>query len=205
MRTHGAKVDTPTQTITRILQPKHERNDPNSPSTRVEFNSTHVIKNENAQHHRSSRPLPFNRQWYRPNGAGGQDGHDTADLRQCSFIFKAAKFRATEVQPRCTIFFEGEWKNANVYDYCVIMAENSDEDVQVTFYLTDAHEMNWVTETMDSAFFNRTETDKLFRLMNSNNDVRGQNVGRFRVDFHHWQPRHAEIFVFSFTPVRGRG
>ena len=119
-------------------------------------------------------------------------------------FFKAAKFRATEVQPRCTIFFEGEWKNANVYDYCVIMAENCDEDVQVTFYLTDAHEMNWVTEFLDSAFFNRTETDKLFRLMNSNNDVRGQNVGRFRVDFHHWQPRHADIFVFSFTPIRAQ-
>jgi hypothetical protein len=120
-------------------------------------------------------------------------------------FFKAAKFRATEVQPRCTIFFEGEWKNENVYDYCVIMAENSDEDVQVTFYLTDAHEMNWVTEFLDSGLFNRTETERLFRLMNSTNDVRGQNVGRFRVDFHHWQPRHAEIFVFSFTPVRGRG
>jgi hypothetical protein len=57
--------------------------------------------------------------------------------------FKEAHLRATEVQPRCTIFFEGEWKNANVYAYCVIMVENSDEDVQVTFYLTDAHEMNW--------------------------------------------------------------
>lgn len=120
-------------------------------------------------------------------------------------FFKAAKFRATEVQPRCTIFFEGEWKSANVYDYCVIMVENSDEDVQVTFYLTDAHEMNWVTEFLDSGLFNRTETEKLFRLMTSNKDVRAQNVGRFRVDFHHWQPRHAEIFVFSFTPVRGRG
>jgi hypothetical protein len=39
------------------------------------------------------------------------------------------------------------------------MVENSDEDVQVTFYLTDAHEMNWVTEFLDSAFFNRTETE----------------------------------------------
>src|SRR5438093_1082061 len=64
-------------------------------------------------------------------------------------FFKAAKFRATEVQPRCAIFFEGEWKNANVYNYCVIMVENSDEDLQVTFYLTDAHEMNWVTEFLD--------------------------------------------------------
>jgi hypothetical protein len=119
-------------------------------------------------------------------------------------FFKAAKFRATEVQPRCVIFFEGEWKNANVYNYCVIMVEKSDEDVQVTFYLTDAHEMNWVTEFLDSQFFNRSETEKLFTLMNAGKDVRGQSVGRYRVDFHHWQPRHAELLVFSFTPVRGR-
>src|SRR6516165_11395091 len=66
--------------------------------------------------------------------------------------FKEAHLRATEVQPRCTIFFEGEWKNPNVYDYCVIMVENSDQDVQVTFYLTDAHEMNWVTEFLDAPF-----------------------------------------------------
>ena len=120
-------------------------------------------------------------------------------------FFKAAKFRATEVQPRCTIFFEGEWKNPNVYDYCVIMVENSDEDVQVTFYLTDAHEMNWETEFLDSPFFTRNETEKLFGFVNANNDVRGQNLGGFQVDFHHWQPRHAEIFVFSFTPLRNRG
>ena len=43
--------------------------------------------------------------------------------------FKEAHFRATEVQPRCTIFFQTEWKNTNVYDYCVIMVENSDQDV----------------------------------------------------------------------------
>jgi hypothetical protein len=118
-------------------------------------------------------------------------------------FFKAASFRATEVQPRCVIFFEGEWKNRNVYDYCVIMVENSDQDIQITFYLTDAHEMNWVTEFLDSQFFSRNETEKLFSLMNAGHDVRGQSVGRFRVDFHHWRPRHAELLVFSFTPVRG--
>ena len=117
-------------------------------------------------------------------------------------FFKAANFRATEVQPRCAIFFEGEWKNSNIYNYCVIMVENSDEDIQVTFYLTDAQEMNWVTEFLDSQFFSRTETEKLFQLMNAGSDVRGQNIGRFRVDFHHWQPRHAQILVFSFTPIR---
>jgi hypothetical protein len=120
-----------------------------------------------------------------------------------SFL-KAGKFRATEVQPRCTIFFEGEWKNSTIYDYCVIMVENSDQDIQITFYLTDAHEMNWVTEFLDSQFFSRSETEKLFRIMNAGNEVRGQTVGRYRVDFHHWQPRHAELLVFSFTPLRGR-
>jgi hypothetical protein len=43
--------------------------------------------------------------------------------------------------------------------------------------------------------------ERLFSLVNAGREVRGQNVGRFRIDFHHWQPRHAEIFVFSFTPV----
>ena len=116
--------------------------------------------------------------------------------------FKAAHLRATEVQKRCTIFFEGEWKNANIYNYGIIIVENSDKDVQVTFYLTDAHEMNWVTEFLDAPFFARGETEKLFGLINSGHDIRGEKIGRFHVDFHHWRPRHAEIIVFSFTPVR---
>jgi hypothetical protein len=116
--------------------------------------------------------------------------------------FKAAGLRTTEVQKRCTIFFEGKWKSASIYDYCVIMVENSDEDVQVTFYLTDAHEMNWITEFLDAPFFAQSETQKLFGLLNSGRDIRGEKIGRFRVDFHRWQPRHAEILVFSFTPVR---
>ena len=119
--------------------------------------------------------------------------------------FKAAGLRVTEVQKRCTIFFEGKWKNANIYDYCVIMVENSDEDVQVTFYLTDAHEMNWVTEFLDAPYFAQSETKKLFGLLNSAHDIRGEKIGRFRVDFRRWQPRHAEILVFSFTPIRTRG
>jgi hypothetical protein len=115
--------------------------------------------------------------------------------------FKAAHLRTTEVQKRCTIFFEGEWKTADIYNYCLIVVENSDEDIQVTFYLTDAHEMNWLTEFVDAPFFTQSETQKLFGLINSGHEVRGQGIGRFRVDFHHWQPRHAQILVFSFTPL----
>lgn len=134
---------------------------------------------------------------------------DTASVKPLTYanvvsFFKSAEFRAIEVQKRCTVFFEGEWKNANIYNYCLIIVENSDEDVQVTFYLTDAHEMNWVTEFVDAPFFARGETEKLFSLVNSDRDVRGEKVGRFRVDFHHWQPRHAQILVFSFTGVQPR-
>lgn len=114
-------------------------------------------------------------------------------------FFKEARLRPTEVQKRCTVFFEGEWKGENSYNYCLVIVENSDEDVQVTFYLTDAHEMIWVTEFVDAPFFTPSETQKLFGLINSGHDARRANVGRFGVDFHRWEPRHAQILVFSFT------
>lgn len=116
--------------------------------------------------------------------------------------FKEARLRPTEVQPRCTVLFEGEWRTKDIYNYCLIIVEKSDEDLQITFYLTDAHEMNWVTEFLDGPFFRPDETQKLFGMMNANRDIRGQNIGRFRADSHHWQPRHAHILVFSFTPAR---
>ena len=117
--------------------------------------------------------------------------------------FKAARLPVTEVHKRCTIFFEGEWKNRDVYNYGIVMVENSDEDIQVTFYLTDAHEMNWVTEFLDAPFFTQPETQALFDMMNSGREIQNQGIGRFRrVDFHHWKPRHAEILVFSLTPER---
>jgi hypothetical protein len=90
-------------------------------------------------------------------------------------------------------------ENADIYSYCVNLVENSDEDIQVTFCLTDAHEMNWVSEFLEAPFFAQVETEKLFGLINSSHDVRGEKIGRFRVDFHRWQPRHVEILVFSFT------
>lgn len=118
--------------------------------------------------------------------------------------FKEAGLHATEVQKRCTIFFEGEWKSAAVYNYGLIIVENSDEDVQVTFYLTDAHEMNWITEFLDAPFFAPAETQALYALLNAGQEGRKEKIGRFRrVDFHHWKPRHAEIFVFSLTRAKG--
>lgn len=34
-------------------------------------------------------------------------------------FFKEARFRPTEVQQRCTVFFEGEWKDRNSYNYSI--------------------------------------------------------------------------------------
>src|ERR1700720_2678127 len=99
-----------------------------------------------------------------------------ANLKPLTFenvvsFFKQAHLRPTEVQKRCVIFFEGEWKNANIYSCCVILVENSDEDTQITFYLTDGREMNWVSEFIDASFFTQTETQKPFGLINSDHDV----------------------------------
>jgi hypothetical protein len=113
--------------------------------------------------------------------------------------FKESGLPTTEVQKRCTIFFEGEWKGASVYSYCLIIVENSDEDVQVTFYLTDAHEMIWVNEFLDSPFFSNAETQKLLEVSQSRREVRRASIGHYTVDFHKWEPRHAQILVFSFT------
>jgi hypothetical protein len=95
------------------------------------------------------------------------DGVTPKQLTYSSVVsfFKEARLRPIQVQKRCTVFFEGEFKNANAYNYCLIIVENSDEDVQVTFYLTDAHEMNWATEFLDAPFFAQTETQKLFGLL----------------------------------------
>jgi hypothetical protein len=116
--------------------------------------------------------------------------------------FKKAGLRATEVQKRCTILFEGEWKNANDYDYCMIIVEGSDEDIQVTFYLTDAHEMNWITEFLDSPFFTGAEKQQLFDLLNKHRESVQQRIGRYAVEFHYFEAKHAQIIIFSFTPRR---
>ncbi len=74
--------------------------------------------------------------------------------------------------------------------------------MQVTFYFTDAHEMNWVTECLDAPFFTKGETQNLFALVNSHKPTEVTMLVDTRWKFHHWEPKHAEIIVFSFTPSR---
>ena len=118
-----------------------------------------------------------------------------------AYFSDTLKFRPTEVQKRCVIFYEGEWVSPQVYNYCVIILENSDDDLQITFYITDDQEMNWVNEFLDSPFFTPNETENLYRLLHREKHARGERVGRFGVDLSHWEPKHAQIIVVSFTPV----
>ena len=120
------------------------------------------------------------------------------------FFSDTLHVRPKEVQKRCALFYEGEWKDANTYNYCVIIVENSDEDLQVTFYITDDREMNWVNEFIEGPFFERSESENLFGLMQNKQPVRARKVGRYRVDVSHWEPRHAGIIVLSFTGVQPR-
>lgn len=119
------------------------------------------------------------------------------------FFGEALGRSALKVDPRCAIFAEGEWKNANVYNHSVIIVENADEDLEITFVMTGDEGMNWVNEFFDSRFFTLREKQDLFGLLNGGLGTRRRTVGRFRVELSRWEPRHHEIVVISLTP-RGR-
>ncbi len=117
-----------------------------------------------------------------------------------SFFQDALRRAPLKVYKRCSIFSEGEWTNANWYNHSVIVVEKADEDVEVTFIMTGDEGMNWVNEFLDSPFFQRSETESLFQLLNNGHGTRRAKVGRFAVELSRWQPRHHEIVVLSLTP-----
>ena len=116
-----------------------------------------------------------------------------------AFFREALRRRPVKVDQRTAIFAEGEWKNADVYNHSVIVVENADEDVEITFIMTGDEGMNWVNEFIDSAFFTQRETESLFGLLNRGLGTRKATIGRFRVELSRWEPRHHEIVVVSLT------
>lgn len=117
-----------------------------------------------------------------------------------AFFREALRRRPVKVDKRTAIFAEGEWKNANVYNHSVIVVENADEDVEITFIMTGDEGMNWVNEFIDSRFFSQAETEALFGLSNRGLGTRRANIGRFGVELSRWEPRHHEIVVISVQP-----
>lgn len=117
-----------------------------------------------------------------------------------SFFREALRRAPVTVDKRCAIFAEGEWKSPNVYSHSVIIVENADDDVEITFVMTGDEGMNWVNEFIDSQFFNQRETEAFFGVLNRGLGKHNSNIGRFRVELSRWEPRHHEIVVLSLTP-----
>ncbi|MEO5719124.1 MAG: hypothetical protein ABIR29_11190, partial [Chthoniobacterales bacterium] len=62
-----------------------------------------------------------------------------------------------------------------------ILIENADEDLEITFMMSGDEGMNWVNEFFDSPFFERSETESLFQLLNN-----GHGTRRAKVDGSQW-------------------
>lgn len=115
-------------------------------------------------------------------------------------FFREALGRAPlKVDARTAVFAEGEWANRDVYSHAAILIENADEDLEITFMMSGDEGMNWVNEFFDSPFFERSETESLFQLLNNGPGTRRARVGRFAVELSRWEPRHHEIIVLSLT------
>jgi hypothetical protein len=121
------------------------------------------------------------------------------------FFRETLKERPLKVHQRCAVFFEGEYTNANIYSHSVIIIENSDEDFEITFYISDDRGMFWVSEFLDSSFFDNREKQSLFQLTHGTSGNRTTRVGRYRVELTRAEPHHAKIIVFSFTAGRRAG
>ena len=121
------------------------------------------------------------------------------------FFKETLKERPLKVHHRCAVFFEGEYTSSNIYSHSVIILENSDEDLEITFYISDDRGMFWISEFIESGFFNRRETESLFALLHGTGDNRRTRVGRYRVELTRAEPHHAKIVVFSFTRARTSG
>lgn len=74
----------------------------------------------------------------------------------------------------------------------VIILENSDEDLEITFYISDDRGMFWISEFIESGFFNRSETQSLFALLHSSSGDRMTRVGRYHVELTRAEPHHAK-------------
>ena len=119
-----------------------------------------------------------------------------------AFFHEALGRAPLKSDARTAVFYESEWKNRDTYNQSLILIENADEDIEITFIMSGDEGMNWVNEFFDSAFFERAETESLFQLLNSVKGTRKANLGHFAIEISRWQPHHHEIVVLSLTPRR---
>jgi hypothetical protein len=103
-----------------------------------------------------------------------------------------------EVHKRCVVFYEGEWATRTRYRHSVITVEESDEDLAITFCVTDARGFDWINRFVHGPFFTAAETSELSGMLAHRDHRQAGQVGRFDVEVAHMAARRAEVVVLSF-------
>jgi hypothetical protein len=104
----------------------------------------------------------------------------------------------SEVHKRCVVFYEGEWATRARYRHSVITVEESDEDLAITFCITDDRGADWLNRFVRGSFFTVAETNELSGMLAHRDHRESGQVGRFDVEAAHMVARRTEVMVLSF-------
>ena len=139
------------------------------------------------------------------NGAENRSEPLPLTLSTCVAFFKETLGkRPTEVHKDCVVFYEGEWATRSRYRHSVITVDQSDDDLAITFCITDDRGANWIERFIRGPFFAEVESRRLAGLLEfaGNNSAR---VGRFDVKMFKAVVRHTEVVVLSFRNAEKPG
>jgi hypothetical protein len=103
-----------------------------------------------------------------------------------------------EVHKRCVVFYEGEWATRTRYRHSVITVEESEEDLAITFCITDDRGADWIKRFVHGPFFTDAETNELIGMLAHRDHRQSGQVGRFDVEAAHLVARRTEVVVLSF-------
>jgi hypothetical protein len=103
-----------------------------------------------------------------------------------------------EVHKRCVVFYEGEWATRTRYRHSVITVEESDEDLAITFCITDDRGGDWINRFVRGPFFTLAETNELSGMLAHQDHRQSGRVGRFDVEVVHVVARRTRVVVLSF-------
>jgi hypothetical protein len=121
-----------------------------------------------------------------------------------NFINAVAFFKETlgkrppEVHKRLVVFYEGEWATQTRYRHSVITVEESEEDLAITFCITDDQGADWINRFVRGPFFTPTEANELSGMLAHKDHRQSDRVGRFDVEVAHMAARRTEVVVLSF-------
>jgi hypothetical protein len=103
-----------------------------------------------------------------------------------------------EVHKRCVVFYEGEWATRTRYRHSLITVEESEEDLAITFCITDDRGKDWIDRFVHGPFFTVAETNELSGMLAHQDHRQASRVGRFDVEIAHTAARRTRVVVLSF-------